>query len=113
MVKDGDLARVVEFIRSSHFQVHEILDAVERTSKKSPLHIAANEGHQQMCEFLINKGSKIDARDKMLRTALHLACQGEHATVVKLLLDNNADPYEKDQSGRTAMHYATCSTCVE
>ena len=66
-----------------------------------------------MCEFLLNKGAKIDARDKLLRTPLHLACQAGHATVTKLLLENNADPFEKDSSGRSAMHYATCSSNVE
>lgn len=113
MVKDGDISRVVEFIRQSPHSQDEILDSVEQNSKKSPLHIAAGEGHLQMCEFLLHKGSKIDARDKLLRTALHLASQAGHALVVKLLLENNADPYEKDNSGRTAMHYACCSTCVE
>ena len=96
MVKEGDLARVVEFLRQSHLHVAEVVEAVERTSKKSALHMAAGEGHTQLCEFLINKGAKVDARDKMLRTPLHLACQAGHATVVKLLLDNNADPYDKD-----------------
>ena len=90
-----------------------MLDAVEPTSKKSPLHIAAGEGHMQLCEFLLHKGARVDARDKLLRTPLHLACQAGQALVVKLLLDNNADPYEKDNSGRTAMHYACCSTCTE
>lgn len=66
-----------------------------------------------MCEFLLHKGARVDARDKLLRTPLHLACQAGHAVVVNLLLDNNSDPYEKDNSGRTAMHYACCSTCVE
>ncbi|CDW84796.1 ankyrin repeat [Stylonychia lemnae] len=113
MIKDDDLSRVVEYFRVANCQPNEILDSVEKTSKKSPLHIAAAEGHQSMVEYLINKGARIDARDKLLRTPLHLACQSGHATVVKVLLDNNADPYEKDQSGRTAMHYATCSTCVE
>jgi len=45
MVKEGDLARVVEYIRHSHLQVQEIMDSVERTSKKSALHMAAGEGH--------------------------------------------------------------------
>ena len=113
MVKDGDIARVVEFIRQSPFKPDEILDAVEGNSKKSPLHIAAGEGNVQMCEFLLHKGARVDARDKLLKTPLHLACQAGHAVVVNLLLDNNADPYEKDNSGRTSMHYACCSTCVE
>lgn len=43
-------------------------------SKKTALHFAVNEGYYQMTEFLIGKGSKIDARDKLLRTPLHLAC---------------------------------------
>lgn len=90
-----------------------MLDAAERTSKKSALHVAAAEGHTQMCEFLLGKGARVDARDKLLRTPLHLACQAGNSTVVKLLLENNADPFDKDSSGRTAMHYATCSSAVE
>lgn len=66
-----------------------------------------------MVEFLLNKGAKIDYRDKLLRTPLHLACQSGHGTVAKLLLENNSDPFDKDSSGRTALHYATCSSNVE
>ena len=73
LVKDGDIGRVVEFIRSSG-NATDVLDAVERTSKKSALHVAAAEGHTQLCEFLLNKGARVDARDKLLRTPLHLAC---------------------------------------
>ena len=45
MVKEGDISRVVEFVRSSSYTQDEILDAVEANSKKSPLHIAAGEGN--------------------------------------------------------------------
>lgn len=65
-----------------------------------------------MVEFLINKGAKIDTRDKGLRTPLHLACLGGHSVIGKLLLEYNADPYERDTSGRTSMHYACCTGSV-
>jgi hypothetical protein len=45
MIKDGDISRVVEFIRQSPLKPDEILDSVEQNSKKSPLHIAAGEGN--------------------------------------------------------------------
>lgn len=44
MVKEGDIGRVVEFLRSSS-NLEDVLDAVEKTSKKTALHIAAAEGH--------------------------------------------------------------------
>lgn len=90
-----------------------MLDAVEKTTKKSALHIAAHEGHMQMVEFLLNKGARIDSRDKLLRTPLAMACQAGHAAVAKLLIDNNADPFDKDSSGRSTLHYAVCSASVE
>lgn len=65
-----------------------------------------------MVEFLINKGAKVDSRDKGLRTPLHLACLGGHSVIGKLLLEYNADPYERDTSGRTSMHYACCTGSV-
>jgi hypothetical protein len=44
MVRDGDLSRVVDYIRLSPHQPNEIMEAVDRTSKKSALHFAAAEG---------------------------------------------------------------------
>jgi ankyrin repeat protein len=65
-----------------------------------------------MVEFLLNKGAKVDSRDKLLRTPLHLACLGGHSVIAKLLLEFNADPFERDTSGRTSMHYACCTGSV-
>lgn len=44
MVKEGDIGRVVEFLRQAS-SVTDALDSVERSSKKSALHLAAAEGH--------------------------------------------------------------------
>ena len=65
-----------------------------------------------MVEFLLNKGAKVDGRDKLLRTPLHLACLGGHSVIAKLLLEFNADPFERDTSGHTSMHYACCTGSV-
>jgi ankyrin repeat protein len=53
--------------------VDEVLDAVEKTSKKTALHFASEEGHALMVSFLLNKGARVDSRDKLLRIPLHLA----------------------------------------
>jgi ankyrin repeat protein len=65
-----------------------------------------------MVEFLLNKGAKVDARDRLLRTPLHNACHGGHPVIAKLLMEFNADPYERDTSGRTCLHYACCTGSV-
>ena len=62
-----------------------------------------------MVEYLLNKGAKVDTRDKLLRTPLHLACLKGNSTIAQILIRNSADPFERDNSGRTALHFACCS----
>jgi len=62
-----------------------------------------------MVEYLLNKGAKVDARDKGLKTPLHLACLKGFTPLAKMLIEFNADPFERDSSGRTSMHYACCT----
>ena len=49
-----------------------------------------------MVEYLILKGAKVDARDKLLKTPLHIACLKGYAEIARCLIDNKADPYERD-----------------
>ena len=65
-----------------------------------------------MVEYLLNKGSQVDTRDRLLRTPLHLACLGGNSVIAKILLEFKADPFERDSSGRTSMHYACCTGSV-
>ena len=68
------------------------------------------EGHVQVVEFLLNKGAKVDARDKSLRSALHIAALKGYSMIVRILIANKADPFERDVQGRTCMHMACCSS---
>jgi hypothetical protein len=104
IVEVGDLEKILMYLRKNDSK--NVLNAVEKNSKRSPLHIAAKFGHIQIIEFFLNKGAGIDARDKMLKTPLHYACETGNINAVILLMDNGADPFEKDNCGRTAMHYS-------
>ena len=86
-----------------------VLSAVQKATKKSPLHIACKHGHEQLVEFFFNKDASVDARDKLLKTPLHYACECGHWPIVNMLLKKNANMYDQDNCGRTAMHYAVYS----
>ena len=53
---------------------------------KTPLHKAVESGDIQAVQDLIQKGAKIDARNKLKQTPLHCAAMGNHALIVDLLL---------------------------
>ena len=93
LCKLGNVSKVVEFIKKNG---DDTIFAVD-VGGKSPLHIAAANGHTQLVETLINMGSAIDARDRFLRTPLHLGASGGYETVVNSLLNLGADPTAKDR----------------
>lgn len=62
----------------------------------SPLHFAAQFGHQETAEVLLRAGISRDARTKVDRTPLHVASQEGHLAIVQLLLQSNADIDAKD-----------------
>lgn len=107
LVAIGDLDKIFKYLRKN--DVDKVLQSVEKKSKRSPLHIAAKNGHLHLVEFLLSKNAQVDARDKLLKTPLHYACEIGNSFVVKLLMENNADPEERDNCGRTALHYAVYS----
>lgn len=57
----------------------------------SPLCEAARNGHEAVVRLLINKGADIDLADSSGCTALTAAASGGHEAIVQLLLDRGAD----------------------
>nr|KAG5687791.1 hypothetical protein BaRGS_017269 [Batillaria attramentaria] len=88
-----------------------LLEAAKRgetdTLGTSPLHFAAQFGHQQTAEVLLRSGISRDARTKVDRTPLHVAAQEGHIDIVDLLLQNSADIDAKDMLKMTPLHWAT------
>jgi ankyrin repeat protein len=72
------------------------------------LHVAANEGHLQVCKFLTSfKNSlSIDAKSLKLETPLLLACSKGHLDIAHLLVKSGADIHLQNDEGNSAIHLA-------
>lgn len=58
----------------------------------TPLQIAADGGHDQIVQMLIDHGSLINAVDAQHRSAIHFAAAQGHTKVIELLLHKGANP---------------------
>lgn len=77
------------------------------------LHYAARNGHDQICEILLQHGAYVDAKTgNGGATALHRAAAQGHVKVVQILLENGADASLKDADGYTPLHRALIGSHV-
>ncbi len=70
------------------------------------LHIAADEGHANVAEFLLANGADVNATSKNGYTPLHLAVLEGHRDVVEVLLAHGADVNPHDWEGKTPLRLA-------
>jgi hypothetical protein len=72
----------------------------------TPLMAAANDGHPQAIERLLDNGANIDLKDKEGQTALMVACVAGRLDCVRTLVDRKADIDMTDPRGETALTLA-------
>ncbi|XP_022919264.1 GA-binding protein subunit beta-1 [Onthophagus taurus] len=72
----------------------------------SPLHLAAQNNHLEVCEVLLKAGISRDARTKVDRTPLHIAAYEGHIDIVDCLLKSGADCDSRDMLQNTPLHWA-------
>ena len=63
--------------------------------------------HFELCQFLINAGALMYARDCIGNTVLHLAIEKGYLKTVKLLLDFGFDPNTKNNFGDDGIQFAS------
>jgi ankyrin repeat protein len=87
----------------------EAVDIADKDGSTA-LHMAAQEGHKEVCELLINKISPeaIDIVDKDGSTALHMATQEGHKEVCELLINKMSQEAINvaDSNDRTVLYVA-------
>ena len=79
--------------------------------QKSALHYAAEYGHSDVADTLINSKADLMAADYKGRTPLMLAAKKGHIAVLQNLIvkcnkDDNCNNNQQDENGKTALHYA-------
>jgi ankyrin repeat protein len=86
--------------------VHCTDDSCITDDGNTPLHLAADRGHLEVCRLLLDWGAKLDTMCGMKDTALHHAARFGHLPVVKLLVERGANVRLKNSYGQTASERA-------
>uniref|UniRef100_A0A8D0KPX1 Retinoic acid induced 14 n=1 Tax=Strix occidentalis caurina TaxID=311401 RepID=A0A8D0KPX1_STROC len=74
-----------------------------------PLLLAIQNGHTEVCKYLLDHGADINTRDKNGRTALMMACEVGSLNMVEAFLRKGADVSLVDVFGQNALHYSKLS----
>jgi ankyrin repeat protein len=73
---------------------------------QTPLHLAALNGHEEICHMIIAKSDDVNLKNSWGQTALHLATEKGLDTVCSAILDKTEDKNPKDNLDNTPLHIA-------
>jgi len=79
----------------------------------TPLMVAAQIGHPDVVELLLERGAAIEAKDNKEFTALIYAASEGHPDVVKLLLERGAAVNARNYQGATSLSFAASKGHVD
>ena len=79
----------------------------------TPLHKAAEKGHMDVVQALIDRGADVNKPCKVGNTPLHEAALQGHKAVVKLLLERGAEVNKQGMYGWTPLHCAAANNHKE
>ncbi|OZJ03901.1 hypothetical protein BZG36_03284 [Bifiguratus adelaidae] len=105
---EGKLYIVQQLIKEKPTALNAVDD-----DDRTPLHWAAAGGHDDIVDFLLGQGAKVDAADDSGWTPLLIAVSAGHKSTARILIEHNADINRANDSGQTAIHYAASKNRIE
>ena len=91
----------------SALQRGDDINGTYTSNDRTPLHAAADRGHQKMTIFLCEENADANLRDVQGNTPLHLAVWRGHYKTVSILLAAGADPQIRNNNGKTPRDMST------
>lgn len=79
----------------------------------TPLHAAVEAGNIEIVQYLLDRGAKVNARDRLKRTPLMMLDEDATPELVQLLLRYGAKPLLVDKEGNTSLMMAARSAEAE
>ncbi|KAJ3004488.1 UNVERIFIED_CONTAM: hypothetical protein HDU68_005052, partial [Siphonaria sp. JEL0065] len=79
----------------------------KNATKSTPLHYAAQNGHVDAAQLLLDKGASVNAECNTKRTPLHYAALNGHVDAARLLLDKGANVNAQDIFKQTPYQLAS------
>jgi len=104
--QDTSLHRVASHTNITNLLVRGAGVDFMHKSERTPLHLAAENGHTSIVEVLLTKGAHVNAVDRDRAIPLHFATKNGHKNIVKTLLENGASVNCIYRSGKTSLHLA-------
>jgi len=103
----GDVPTVRTLLRcGAGVEVNGAVAGKPNSMLLTPLHYAAQKGHEQIAKILLDNGAVVGPRDNTLWTPLHYAAMKGHTGVIRVLLDKGAEIEAKVATGFTPLHIA-------
>ena len=73
---------------------------------QNPIYYAARDGHLNLCELLVEKGTDVNLEDKYGQTCIFYAIREGHYDVVEFLIRHGANVNKNDKKKQTPVSYA-------
>ena len=79
---------------------------IAKSDGKTPLHLAAQEGHFEVCDYILTLVNDKNPRDENGQTPLHAAVLAGELKICELILKNVENKNPPDNDGETPLDHA-------